>query len=65
MPLTTNMLKEYEANPGQGKSEAHRKAMMALMATPDHSEYAHPIFWAPFVVVGEGGAGRHLDSLLC
>jgi CHAT domain-containing protein len=57
VPLTTGMLKEYEANPGQGKSEAHRKAMMALMATPDHPEYAHPIFWAPFVVVGEGGAG--------
>ncbi len=56
VPLTTEMLKEYEANPGQGKSEAHRKAMMALMATPDHPEYAHPIFWAPFVVVGEGGA---------
>jgi tetratricopeptide (TPR) repeat protein len=57
VPLTTFMLKEYEANPGQGKAEAHRKAMMALMATPDHPEYAHPIFWAPFVVVGEGGAG--------
>jgi tetratricopeptide (TPR) repeat protein len=57
VPLTTFMLKEYEANPGQGKAEAHRKAMMALMATPDHPEYAHPIFWAPFVIVGEGGAG--------
>ena len=56
VPLTTGMMKEYETNPGQGKAEAHRKAMMALMATPDHPEYAHPIFWAPFVVVGEGGA---------
>jgi CHAT domain-containing protein len=56
VPLTTFMLKEYEANPSQGKAEAHRKAMMALMATPDHPEYAHPIFWAPFVIVGEGGA---------
>jgi tetratricopeptide (TPR) repeat protein/CHAT domain-containing protein len=62
VPLTTGMLKEYEANPGQGKSEAHRKAMMALMATPDHPEYAHPIFWAPFVVVGEGGAGAMGNS---
>ncbi|MDP1732842.1 MAG: CHAT domain-containing protein [Sulfuritalea sp.] len=62
VPLTTGMLKEYEANPGQGKAEAHRKAMMALMVTPDHPEYAHPIFWAPFVVVGEGGAGKAGDS---
>jgi CHAT domain-containing protein len=58
VPLTTGMLKEYETNPDQGKAEAHRKAMMALMATPDHPEYAHPIFWAPFVVVGEGGEAR-------
>jgi len=31
--------------------------MLALMNTPDHPEYAHPLFWVPFVVVGEGGAG--------
>ena len=49
------MMKEYEANPGNGKAEAQRKAMLALIATPDHPEYAHPMFWAPFVVVGEGG----------
>lgn len=55
--LTTAMMTEYEANPSQGKAEAHRKAMMALMATPNHPEYAHPLFWAPFVVVGEGGVG--------
>jgi tetratricopeptide (TPR) repeat protein/CHAT domain-containing protein len=57
VPLTTGMLREYETNPGQGKAEAHRKAMLALMNTPDHPEYGHPLFWAPFVVVGEGGAG--------
>jgi CHAT domain-containing protein len=32
--------------------------MLALMDSPDHPEFAHPIFWAPFVVVGEGGANR-------
>ena len=58
VPLTTGMLKEYEANPAQGKAEAHRKAMLALIDTPDHPQYAHPLFWAPFVVVGEGGAGK-------
>ena len=50
--LTTAMLKEYEANPAQGKAKAHRKAMLALMDTPG---YAHPLYWAPFVVVGEAG----------
>lgn len=52
MLLTTGILKEYEANPGQGKANAHRKAMLTLMSTP---QYAHPLFWAPFAVVGEGG----------
>jgi CHAT domain-containing protein len=31
--------------------------MLALINTPNHPQYAHPLFWAPFVVVGEGGAG--------
>lgn len=56
VPLTTVMLKEYKAAPGQGKAEAQRKSMLSLMNTPGHPEYAHPFFWAPFVVVGEGGA---------
>ena len=56
--LTTAMLTEYQANPGQGKAEAERKAMLMLMNTPEHPEYAHPLYWAPFVVVGEGGAAR-------
>ena len=62
VPLTTGMLKEYEANPAQGKAEAHRKAMLALIDTPDHPGYAHPLFWAPFVVVGEGGAGKQIGA---
>jgi CHAT domain-containing protein len=55
VPLTTTMLKEYETNPKLGKAQAQRKAMLDLMNTPGHPEYAHPLFWAPFVVVGEGG----------
>lgn len=51
--MTTAVLKEYEAHPGQGKANAHRRAMLTLMNTP---EYSHPLFWAPFVVVGEGGS---------
>ncbi len=29
--------------------------MLALMNDPDNPHFAHPLFWAPFVVVGEGG----------
>ena len=53
VPLTTAVLREYRANPGLGKAEAHRKAMVQLMNTAGHREYAHPLFWAPFVVVGD------------
>ena len=37
-----------------GRAEALRRSMLALMNTSDISYYAHPLFWAPFVVVGEG-----------
>ena len=57
IPLTTVMLKEYEAHPKRGKAQAQRKAILALMNTLVRPEYAHPLYWAPFVVVGEGGAG--------
>jgi CHAT domain-containing protein/Flp pilus assembly protein TadD len=39
---------------GIGRAEALRRAELALMDDKDHPEFAHPLFWAPFVVVGEG-----------
>lgn len=51
--LTTALLREYQASPSHGKASAHRKAMLRLIHM---SDYAHPMFWAPFVVVGEGGS---------
>lgn len=53
--LTTKMLGESAADPALPRSEAHRRAMLALAGDKDNPHYAHPMFWAPFVVVGEGG----------
>jgi CHAT domain-containing protein len=53
--LITGMFKESANNPSTGKSEALRRSMLALMTNHDKPDYAHPAFWAPFVVVGEGG----------
>ena len=52
--ITTRMLAEA-GKPGVGRSEAHRRAMMSMIDDKEHPHYAHPFFWAPFVVVGEGG----------
>ncbi len=38
-----------------GRAEALRRSMMATMETEGKDYFAHPMFWAPFVVVGEGG----------
>ncbi|MDX2289519.1 MAG: CHAT domain-containing tetratricopeptide repeat protein [Hyphomicrobiaceae bacterium] len=39
-----------------GRAEAMRAAMLALIDKGDPVE-AHPSYWAPFAVVGDGGAG--------
>ena len=52
--LTTRMLKGAR-DKTIGRAEALKRSMISLINTPDVPHYAHPMFWAPFVVVGEGG----------
>lgn len=40
-----------------GCAEAMQESMLALIGKGSPQE-VHPAYWAPFVVVGEGGAGR-------
>lgn len=55
--LTTATVRQWRA--GATKAEALRRASLELMGNAGRPDYAHPMFWAPFVVVGEGaGAGR-------
>ena len=53
--LTTSMFETIRNNPTIGRAEALRRSMMEMAS---HRRTAHPIFWAPFVVVGEGGVAR-------
>jgi CHAT domain-containing protein len=53
--LTTTMLEYAAAHPEAGRAEALRQSMLELMNDEEKPEFAHPLFWAPFVVVGEGG----------
>jgi CHAT domain-containing protein len=51
--LTTRAFSEMRAAPDLGRGEAMRRSMAALVERGAAHE-AHPYYWAPFVVVGEG-----------
>jgi CHAT domain-containing protein/tetratricopeptide (TPR) repeat protein len=53
--LITSAVGEIAANRSMGRAEALRRAMLAMIDTGMPRE-THPAYWAPFVVVGEGGA---------
>jgi CHAT domain-containing protein/tetratricopeptide (TPR) repeat protein len=46
-----------EVAPKIGRAEALRRSMLSMIDSGKEYE-AHPAFWAPFVLVGEGGAAR-------
>jgi len=52
--LVSGLFERYAQNPAQGRAEALRQAMLALMNGPQRA-YAHPAFWAPYVLVGDPG----------
>jgi CHAT domain-containing protein/tetratricopeptide (TPR) repeat protein len=55
--LITTAVRETIRDTTVGRAEALRRSMLALIDHGDPAE-AHPAYWAPFVVVGEGAAGR-------
>ncbi len=64
--LTTDLFRRQAKDPGLSRTEALRRAMLALIDGRGYVDaegrtvfsYAHPIFWAPFTLVGDGGGGR-------
>ena len=52
--ITTEMFKAISSNQNIGRGEALRNAMLKLISHKDKKEYAHPAFWAPFSLIGEG-----------
>jgi CHAT domain-containing protein len=55
--LITNAIAELNADPKIGRTEALQRSMLSMIDTGKNYE-AHPAYWAPFVLVGEGGAAR-------
>jgi CHAT domain-containing protein len=66
--LTTDLFFRQAANTALTRAEALRQSMIALMDGPGYVDpasdravfsYAHPLFWAPFSIVGDGSGVRH------
>jgi CHAT domain-containing protein len=48
----------FARDPSIGRAEALRRAMVQALDQAPIIERAHPLFWVPFVVVGDGGPSR-------
>jgi CHAT domain-containing protein len=62
--LTTGLFSYQQADPSLSRARALQKSALALIEDPGMKDYvsgriaasyAHPLFWAPFIVVGESG----------
>jgi CHAT domain-containing protein len=62
--LVADLFKRQADDPKLTRGEALRRAMMALADGPGYVgtdgktefAYAHPLFWAPYSIIGDGGA---------
>lgn len=60
--LVTDLFRRQAEDSALGRAEALRRAMIALLDGPGYQEggrsmfsYAHPLFWAPYSLMGDGG----------
>ena len=61
--LTTTLFQRQAADPTLSRSEALNRTMLDLIDRSGYMDaegrivfsYAHPVFWAPFSLVGDGG----------
>ena len=62
--LTTGLFRRDAADPALPRAEALRQAELALIDAPGDLDpatgrvrysYAHPLFWAPYALIGDGG----------
>jgi CHAT domain-containing protein len=61
--LVTDLFRRQAADPGLGRAEALRQAMLGLIDGPGYVyggktvySYAHPLFWAPYTIIGDGSS---------
>jgi CHAT domain-containing protein len=67
--ITTGLFRRQAADPTLSRSQALRQSMLALIdgGTQVNNDgkpafaYAHPIFWAPFSLVGDGWSSEAVN----
>lgn len=53
--LTTSIFSAMHDDASLSRAEAMRLAISKLIRTPEKGFLAHPMFWAPFALMGDGG----------
>ncbi len=53
--LTTAVFEHYTQNSQALKAQSMRHAMLKVMQSSANPDFAHPAFWAPYALVGDGG----------
>lgn len=61
--MVSDLFRRQEQQPALSRAEALRQAELALMDGPGFTDdtgkqlfsYAHPLFWAPYTIMGDGG----------
>ena len=64
--LVTDLFRRQTANPALSRGEALRQASMTLLDGDGFTDssgktvftYGHPLFWAPYSVIGDGGGAK-------
>jgi CHAT domain-containing protein len=64
--LVSDMFRRQAAGPGIARAEALRQAMVSMIDGGGYKDdagrtlfdYAHPLFWAPYTIIGDGGASK-------
>lgn len=54
--VTTGIFEAMAADPTLTRAAALNAAVRAVVDSPDKHHFAHPMFWAPFSLIGDGGA---------
>jgi CHAT domain-containing protein/tetratricopeptide (TPR) repeat protein len=64
--LVSDVFRRQAADPALSRGEALRQASIALLDGPGFTDqsgktvfaYAHPLFWAPYTIIGDGGGAK-------